>query len=655
MIAARDVRDAPHDEFDGMGFLKYMDVLKKADDQFVAPRKNKQDTSINLGTIRDKDTSLVEYAMKHDFEPVAQVYDDGDDMLLDLAETGEDMVRKSLLLENDKEKQKLVARSMVSFGTALVQDAWVERWIIEKTMGKGYKAGLGSEKAEWSEKLVKQYDGCQSKLWDLRKCYFGDMRKFFMNGPQGQPFFFTVEYESYDVIKGIFGNWDRFKYVPTTVVYTPETSPTFTYTSSWTLRPVSNNYVEIIFYYDPIANEVAITLNGVDMLPIMEKKTTVEGLDKTLISGFPLTEVSPSGAIPFAKYDLEPMHDFAISKAQPGKMRVLADVENMLMKLNLIMVKQKAKPTMGNKSGKNFGNEITDPGTTINDIREGDIFPVLPNYTGMTQTDFSFYELVKKELNKNSVEDSFQGINPTQADKTATQEMNELKASSLKVASLFDGLISGRSQLYWLRTYNIIKNWTKPIDIKIDVFKKAIDNKYRSITLPTHVDGGQKATKKIVFTKDTTMSSEDVHQEELDHAKKNGGGEMRITYVHPEQLAALKLNWFYTCVPVPNGSDPLAYMLFAKQIVDAQTFFGPDSLNVKKLKHKFANMTGQDFDTWFIAEQELQQKRQQAQQQQNAAGKTAGNIPGKPVAGAPTAAGAASPVIPGNAMAGAMQ
>ena len=91
MIAARDIRDTTHDEFDGMTFLKWYDVQKKADDQYVAPRKNKVDTSINLGTVRDKDTSLLEYAYKYDFEPVAQVFDDSDEMLEEIAETAEDM------------------------------------------------------------------------------------------------------------------------------------------------------------------------------------------------------------------------------------------------------------------------------------------------------------------------------------------------------------------------------------------------------------------------------------------------------------------------------------------------------------------------------------------------------------------------------------
>ena len=618
IVAARDGRDAPKDKFDGMSFLKWYETMEKADEQYVAPRKNKQDTSINTGTIRDKDTTLVQYANKYDFVPVAQVYDDTDEMLETLAETMEDMVVKSKQLESYKDKAKLTYRSMIAFGTALVEDHWVERWIMQKTLKAGFKAGMGSTKAEWEEKLVKQMDGCEAKLWDLRKCYFGDIRKFFMNGPQGQPYFFTVEYEAYDVVKQVFGNWDRWKNVPTSVVYTPEMSAATTYSSFWTLRPMSNNFVEIVRYYDPIANEFAITLNGVDMLPIMEKETTdTDGKPKTEISAFPLTEISPSGAIPFAKFDQEPMHDFAYSKGTPAKMRVWGDIENMVVKLILRQYKQKTDPTLGNKSGRTFGSEATDPGTVINDIRDGDLFPILPNFAGPTSGDFSFYTLIKKELSKNSVEDAFQGITPGDpVEKTATQEMNEMNAQSLKVASTFDGIIAGEAQLAWLRTYNIIKNWTKPMGVQIDVERKGIQNQYRTITMPTEDAGGQKATRKVVFTKDTTMSSQEVHQQEMDHQKKTGN-EIRISYLHPEQLASIKLMWYYSIVPVPNGSDPLGYVMFAKQINDAIMMFGPQSLNVKKLKHKFAQKTGNDFDTWFLNEKELQTAQQAAQAQQN--------------------------------------
>lgn len=647
MIAARDQRDAARDEYDGMTLLEWYDKMKKADDQFVAPRRNRSDISINTGTIRDKDTSLLEYAMKYDFEPVAQVYNDDDEVLEELAETGEDLVRKSKQMEEYRSKAKLIYRSMIAFGTALVEDAWVERWGLEKKFGKNFT--VGALDTAWQERKVKQYDGCQAKLWDLRKCYFGDITKFFMNGPQGQPYFFTAEYVSYDIAKQLFGDWARFKYVPTVVLATPELSSASAWSQSWTLRPITMNTVEIVRYYDPIQNEYAITLNGIDMLAIQEREGTENGLPKTFVSGFPLTVVSASGAIPFAKFDLEPMHDFALSKAQPAKMRIWADVENMMVKTFVRMFQQKAAPTMGNKSGRLFGEEIFASGTILNDVRDGDLFPILPNFQGAMPADFSFYELTKKELDKNSVERSFQGMDAQPQDDTATKTISDLKAQSLKVAALFDGIIAGENQLAWLRTYNIAANWTKPVDIQVDKFQKTIQEQFRTVNVATEVDGGQKANKRVVFTKSTgSKDTQDVHQEELDHQKKTGK-ELRIVYLHPEQFAQMKLNWYYSTIPVPNDSDPFSYMMFAKQINDAQTFFGPDSINVKRLKHRFASITGNDFDTFFIPEAELEQKRAQAQQ---AAAPATPPVPGAPTP-APTVGGAATSAMPN--MAGMMK
>lgn len=672
IIAARDARDQARQEYDDMPFLRFIDILKKADDQYVAPRKNEQDTSINMGTIRDKDTTLVEYANKFEWEPIGTVYDDSDEMNEELAETGEDMVKKSLMLEEwEKSQAKRVYRSMVAFGTAYVEDLWYERWTIEKNAGT--KMTLGSSTASWIDRKVKVDDGCKAKLWDIRKCYPGDIRKFEMNGPEGQPYFLTVEYVSYDQAEAMFGDWDNWKYVPNYVVMTPEISAAAQWSPWWTLRPVSLNYVEIVRYYDPIANEYALTLNDIDMLPIMEKANPLwkDGGpgEKTLISGFPLTEVSPSGAIPFAKYDLEPMHDFWLSKSQPGKMRVLGDVENMTVKLILGGMKQRFKPTMGNKSGRNFGPEVTDPATVINDVRNGDLFPILPNYQGPGSPDYTFLQMIKDGLARNSVADSFQGKDGSDQDpkkKTATQDMNDRGAQSLAVASLMDGIVYGNSQLYWLRMYSIIKRWTKPVDVQIDTFKKTIDNKYRTVHIPTEVDGGKKAMKKIVFTRNTPVrpggkatleDSQAVHQTEMDNAKA-GKGESRDVFIHPEQYASMKQIWSFTSIPVPNASDPLSYMVFAKQINDAITFFGPQSLQTKKLKYRFAKLTGLDFDTWFLSQTELDQAQQKAQQmnaQSAGVGAGAGNIPGKPVAGMPTQAGAASGAIPGASMGSFMQ
>lgn len=152
--------------------------------------------------------------------------------------------------------------------------------------------------------------------------------------------------------------------------------------------------------------------------------------------------------------------------------------------------------------------------------------------------------------------------------------------------------------------------------------RKVLVDMFRTVTMPTTGQDGGNAIKKIVFTKDTPVrpggratleDSQDIHQEELD-ARQNGEGNILKTYLHPELYANMNLSWYFCCIPVLNESDPLAYMMFAKQIGDAIAIFGPESLNVKKLKYKFSKATGQDYDTWFISQQELEQKQQEMAQ-----------------------------------------
>jgi len=71
-----------------------------------------------------------------------------------------------------------------------------------------------------------------------------------------------------------------------------------------------------------------------------------------------------------------------------------------------------------------------------------------------------------------------------------------------------------------------------------------------------------------------------------------------------------------------KNNDSLGQMMFAKAIQDAMTFFGPESLNVAKLKRKYAIKYGVEYETFFVDEETLQtqQMQMQAQQDPNAQG-----------------------------------
>ena len=605
MRAARDARDMPDYRFDDMKFLENWDKNDRADNSYIKPRNNKADTEINMGIVRDKDNTLLALALKYDYEPTAQVFDDNDDMLQDLAESAEDLVRKSLHMEDDNEKVKSIYRGMLTYGLQVVEEVYLERWRMDKVL----VGVIGAKGNSWTEKLVKIYDGCIQRPWDLRKCYFGNKNTEYMNGPLGQPYFFTVEYLSYDETKAIYGEWDMWDCVPNILKMSAEVQNASTWSAGWALQPLNQYQCEIIKYYDPIANEFAIGINGIDLLPIQEKEMVdINGGKKTYISGFPLTAISPSGAIPFATYNPEPINGFIYGKSTPSKTRVIADVEDMTVKLMILGMKQMRRPPKGSRSNRIFSSDIFLPGQITNDVREGELFDILPQQPGVQPAEFSFYETMKKGRDEISTTRGFSGTGSDMG--TATQAIQDKEQQMDKVALMLDGITRGRQQMYWLRTYNIFANWTKIIDKEIDSDKKEVRDLYNSYTIPKIIDGHKNAHKKIHFTtnkipgKTSLDQSTYVHQQEVD-ANKISNTEVRIAYLNPEILKQMKLTWYYSVTPVARNNDSLGQMMFAKAISDAIAFFGPQSLNVTTLKRKYAIKYNQEFDTFFLDENAL--------------------------------------------------
>ena len=48
-------------------------------------------------------------------------------------------------------------------------------------------------------------------------------------------------------------------------------------------------------------------------------------------------------------------------------------------------------------------------------------------------------------------------------------------------------------------------------------------------------------------------------------------------------------------------------MMFVQNLREAIELFGPDSMNVAKLKQRYSAVIKEDFDTWFLDEQKMQQ------------------------------------------------
>lgn len=589
------VRESPQPQFDDMGYLKYNETNEQADISYLAKRKNKMDTRMTSGITHEKDTSLLALLTNFNFEGKVCVFDEKNMPLYDLADALTAAVRKSRELENYDEKRPIFYRNMLVQGTSFFQERYIERWVPKKVLKNDVDYNH-LDKVKWTDAgFEKVYDGCVTEMIDGKKVFLEDIRQ---QDIRKQPGVYTVEFVPREYMRSIWGATERWKSVPRKITagITGLILANSTRYGDWTFAEVDQMKVEVVQAFRQFENRYQIYINGVPMLP----------------AGFPLTAISPSGLVPISKGDLDPMNMFAYSKSIPAKTKIDQAVYDAVIRLMLIKLEQSAFPPTGNNTDQILNANIFMPGRMTPNVKAEDLSDLNPN-KGINPADFSFVKLIKEAIDAKSISTLLEG-NQGQQDLTLGQYMDMQKKQMLKLGGLFDAFINLEKQMLHLRTMNIISNWTKPIDTKMDAIRGQLTDIYRTITVEDTFDNGQKGLRVIQFTPDNYQgirSSEDVHQQEIKYAQSQGQ-EIRYTYINPDMLKALKFSFYYEIVPVDKNNDKMTQAMFVAMITQAINLFGMESMNVDYLKKRYAYVMGEDFDSIFLSPQMQQLNQQKA-------------------------------------------
>jgi hypothetical protein len=76
IVSARDERDEPHDEFDGMTYLQYCEANRKLANSYVEPKKQKYDNNFVSGIVRQKLFAYLSAINNLDLSSDVQAYND---------------------------------------------------------------------------------------------------------------------------------------------------------------------------------------------------------------------------------------------------------------------------------------------------------------------------------------------------------------------------------------------------------------------------------------------------------------------------------------------------------------------------------------------------------------------------------------------------
>lgn len=583
---AREVRDSSHTEFNDMTYLEYYESNANAARAYNPPKKNKEDIRIVSGTTEEKVNTMLAAVLSYNFQPNFEAYDKQDNVIDWLGETMEDMVLKSRDLENYDDKRRIYYKEALDQGDCFVEEIWEQPVIVEKIMKDDAMNSNKFSAYKWIDRVKVLRGEAKTNIIDGRNFYFGNFSQFDFDS---QPYIVTRELIHKDIAKTIYGEWERWKYVPdfyTSVMTNDDDLDA----NDYVMYDIKGNYVEVIKYQNKARNEFQVFLNGVMMLPAQFPLSYVNGCDE---QGMPVYNVVRLSVNPVG-------HNCAYSKSIPAKTKVKQGVKDELLKLMILKTQQSFKPPLANNTGSELSSNILRPGQVTDDIDGDKLKPIIPA-NGVTSSEYNMYTLIGQEIDELSTNKQFGGESEDRT-KSATEVVQQKQQSMMKLGSTLWGIMEFERRLAILRSQTILRYWTQPIDSRVDDTIGKLEKVYRSMSIDSIDKKGNKVRKVLRFDEEFP-DKYDLYTE-AEKMRKKTGKKTAIRVLDPILMSTVQYFWKVITVATERDPSALERELLLNDIGVMQKIFEPQGikLNYEYLKKETARAMRRDPDKFFATD-----------------------------------------------------
>lgn len=586
LVTAYGVREQPLMELNDMSYSEYYLINRQQDMAYNPPKRNAADSRIVSGVTHEKDSTILSILTAMNFQPKVRVFDNDDKELKDVGMVMTAKLKKSLIIDNFKEKLADFLRVNISQGNVFVENRRDVKYHTKKIQTN---TGVTDPmKIKWKTILEKEDLGCTSILVPNTAVFFANIQE---KDIHKQPYIFVVMHIPVTEVAAIFKDFPRWKNVPKFPSdYIPQ-NVNGVY-GDYYLQLPSDNYVEVIMYQSEPLNEYNVLLNGVMMFDIQE--------ESGITTGFPLTYFSPSGKYTLSKGDNETIPFFAYGKSTPSKTQVKEETMNELMRLMVYKMRQSAKPPVGNNSDEVLQSNVWDPGVITPDIRKDDLSILTPN-AGITGADFSFYQLVQQSIAESSVSASVEGTN--QNELTATQYLDQKRENLKKLGLSIDQTIGFLKDVYWARLYNEISYFDtkkKTYNPDEDAFVEA----YENFTVDENIDGA-KGRLSVNLVDDNSMRTGNGYMKNLMDEEEMSDVPTRKMFVKPGYVQGIIKNMrnkiYIDVVAEPEGQGQQLLAALFNLLTQYANLRGGDtkSINFEYIEKLIGDNSGFDASKLF--------------------------------------------------------
>lgn len=591
--SAKRAKDQPYAEFKGKTYYQYYDSNEKIANTFLPEKKNDDDVIVSAGTVEQKLDALLSNVNNLNLSPEVFAFDKENNKITELGLALQDIIHDTEVRDGgdgagDEEKKMARQRELLKQGTVFVQEEWLKRWEIKKTLKKKMsemaKDELGRMKFKqdpdfYSKELVKVFEGPSRNLLYGPNVFLGDVTKFYMDD---QPFVFVVIHEDYDVAKARYQKFENWKYVQKGK--TPPSSTTeivkTIYDNKWRLTELKSNQVEIILYQDQTRDEFQIIINGVCMLPI----------------GFPLSAVSPRGKYNIAKQIFRIINEkfaYGASFVGSGSVKEISNLIDEMLKLFVLKTRKSYTPPYVNTSGRVIDRKVLSAGRISMGIDPGALQAIGTEGQGVTAGEIGVLKELQDLINKSTVSEQFTG-QQGKSGTTATEVLELQRQARMTLGLTIAVCALLEKKLAYLRLWNILENWFEPIDTKVEGLNEArkLVNKFRNTNRDVMIEGEGMGERMVLPTDGELPSAETIRDQELLEEKQKGVPVRKI-FVSPEGLRNAELFWYIVVNPRERESSALSKIEFREELNDVLALMQMGSMpNKEEMENEFSRVHG---------------------------------------------------------------
>ena len=582
LTRAKENRDTPLAEFNKKTYKRYYEENEKIANTYVEPVADKNEEPLSTGTIEGKLNTLLAHVNNLNITPIVNAFDRNNQTLRELGQSFTDIM--AVLAEHDggddggdKEKRMARQRELLKQGTVFVQENWVTRYEIKKRLKSAYK-GKFKDFDGYDERLEKVFEGCARDVLYGPNVYLGDITAFSMND---QPYVFTVEHIDYSVAKTIYGTFENFQYVTpgvpdkTTADSTGSVSGDTVYDAKFRLTKVRDSQVEVIKYQDPSQDEFMIMINGIMILP----------------PGFPLSAVTPGGRFNIAKQTLYIINSqFAYGKSfvSSGAVYELSKALDRLIRLFELKTRKSINPPYVNTTSRVIPARVLNPGNITMGIPANALQPIGSEGQGVTSNEFQIFKELQDEIEKSTISNIFQG-QQAKSGATATEIIEVQRQAKLTLGLIVAAVTLLEIKVGYLRLYNIIANWLKPVDVFPDG-----TSRYRSVSRDVMIEGAGRG-QRLIIPIDGELPPPDVIRILSLEDEQNYGYPVRRYYMNPKLVQESNIRWFITAEPREEETSSYHKIMFREMLGDAVSLVQLGaSVNIEGLTDEYGKVYNVD-------------------------------------------------------------